>query len=60
MINRYRRPARTWAELGLGELLALDQALPELAAIAPRLPHEAHAAEAPIDRKLAESNGFEP
>jgi integrase len=30
MINRYRRAARTVAELGLGELLALDQAVPEL------------------------------
>ena len=30
MINRYRRPARTHAELGLGALVPLDQALPEL------------------------------
>src|SRR5262249_34714494 len=32
MINRYRRAARTAAELGLGELLPLDVAIPELAA----------------------------
>jgi len=38
MINRYRRQARTWAELGLGRLTELDVALPELAAIAPPLP----------------------
>jgi hypothetical protein len=36
MINRYRRPARTWTELGLGELVALDGGLPELAAITPQ------------------------
>ena len=33
MINRYRRSARTAAELGLGALAALDSALPELAAV---------------------------
>jgi integrase len=31
MINRYRRAARTAAELGLGELARLDVAIPELA-----------------------------
>jgi integrase len=31
MINKYRRAARTVAELGLGELAPLDQAIPELA-----------------------------
>jgi hypothetical protein len=30
MINLYRRTARTAAELGLGELLPLDEAIPEL------------------------------
>ena len=34
MINRYRRAARTWAELALGPLTALDEAIPELS-----LPH---------------------
>ena len=29
MINRYRRAARTWAELGLGSLAPLDEAIPE-------------------------------
>jgi len=42
MINRYRRQARTWAELGLGELSALDRALPELAALATRLTGQTH------------------
>jgi integrase len=32
MINRYRRTARTAAELGLGDLTPLDEAIPELAA----------------------------
>jgi len=40
MINRYRRQARTWAELGLGELTALDRALPDLAAMTARLTAE--------------------
>jgi integrase len=35
MINRYRRSARTAAELGLGPLLPLDRAVPELAAPVP-------------------------
>jgi len=30
MINRYRRAARTWAELALGPLAPLDEAIPEL------------------------------
>jgi len=30
MLNRYRRAARSAAELGLGTLLALDEAIPEL------------------------------
>ena len=34
MINRYRRAARTWAELSLGPLAPLDEAVVEL-----RLPH---------------------
>lgn len=36
MINGYRRAARTVAELGLGELVPLDRALPELAAMGSR------------------------
>ena len=31
MLNRYRRAARTWSELGLGELTPLDVAIPDLA-----------------------------
>ena len=34
MINRYRRAARSASELGLGELAALDQAIPEFRAVA--------------------------
>src|SRR6185369_14698881 len=34
MINRYRRAARTVAELGLGDLRPLDEAIPEVAAMA--------------------------
>ena len=60
MINRYRRQARTWAELGLGELAPLDRALPELAAIAPPLPHAPPATTTPIARNSAEREGFEP
>jgi hypothetical protein len=33
MLNRYRRAARTAAELGLGDLLPLDTAIPELAGL---------------------------
>jgi hypothetical protein len=60
MINRYRRQARTWSELGLGELSPLNRALPDLAAIAPRLPHETRSPGRPIGANLAESKGFEP
>lgn len=35
MINRYRRAARRVAELNLGELAPLDEAIPELAALRP-------------------------
>ena len=37
MLKRYRRQARTWAELGLGNLTSLGLALPELALIARRV-----------------------
>ncbi|MCK6587665.1 MAG: hypothetical protein L6Q76_08785 [Polyangiaceae bacterium] len=36
MLSRYRRAARTAAELGLGDLLPLDTAIPELAGLARR------------------------
>lgn len=32
MVSRYRRAARTWAELELGTLTPLDEAIPELRA----------------------------
>jgi len=50
MINRYRRAARTAAELGLGELAPLDVAIPELAAHL----HDAPAAPAPAAHRTAE------
>jgi hypothetical protein len=56
MINRYRRQARTWSELGLGELSPLNRALPDLA----RLPLETRSPGRPIGANLAESKGFEP
>ena len=34
MLARYRRAACSFAELGLGDLLPLDQAIPELAELA--------------------------
>lgn len=36
MINRYKRAARTAAEINLGDLAPLDTAIPELAAAAPK------------------------
>jgi len=61
MINRYRRQARTWAELGLGRLAPLDEAIPELAGpIAPLLPHAGQSVRGPIVANLAEREGFEP
>ncbi len=48
MINRYRRAARQWGEIGLGPLLPLDVAIPEL-----RTPPADQAVEAP--EPLAES-----
>src|SRR5258708_3364909 len=37
MLARYRRAARSFAELGLGELVPLDQAIPELGEVAAEL-----------------------
>jgi integrase len=37
MLNRYRRQARHAAELGLGELMPLDQALPDLSRVCKRV-----------------------
>jgi hypothetical protein len=34
MLNRYRRVARSAAEIGMGELRPLDEVVPELAALA--------------------------
>ena len=74
MINRYRRAARHWAEVGLGTLVPLDAAIPELrpapaAASLPEpasealphgLPHEEEAGEGAIGPNSAEREGFEP
>lgn len=37
MLARYRRASRSFAELGLGDLVPLDQAIPELVALAKEL-----------------------
>jgi integrase len=39
MVNRYRRAARTWAELNLGALAPLDECIPELRPLPHGLPH---------------------
>ena len=54
MINRYRRAARTWAELGMGPLSPLDDAIPEL-----RLPHDGPPEEGERGPTFAEREGFE-
>jgi integrase len=59
MINRYRRAARTWAELALGPLAPLDEAIPELR-LPHGLPHDGALPEGEMARKLAEREGFEP
>jgi integrase len=64
MINRYRRAARTWSELNLGPLGALDECIPELARLTHALPHDvgdASEGQSGIPCEvLAESKGFEP
>ena len=65
MINLYRRTARTAAELGLGELLPLDEAIPELrskARTAPRQEPETGTCPGPVPRsgKWVPTEGFEP
>jgi integrase len=66
MVNRYRRSARTFAELGLGPLLPMDEAIPE---IAERLrapaekgakPHAAADACRPASRKPATAPSSAP
>jgi hypothetical protein len=59
MINRYRRAARTWAELVMGPLAPLDEAIPELR-FPHGLPHDGAPGGAEVGRKLAEREGFEP
>ena len=54
MINRYRRTARTAAELGLGDLAPLDEAIPELAAFAA---HNPPAPSSPAKGSAAGSGG---
>ncbi len=59
MSNRYRRAARTWAELELAALEALDEAIPELR-LPHGLPHDAMVRLDDVGPKSAESVGFEP
>ena len=55
MINRFRRAARTWAELRMGPLSPLDDAIPEL-----RSPHDGPSEEGERGPTFAEREGFEP
>ncbi len=57
MINRYRRAARTWAELGLGPLAPLDEAIHELS-LPHALPHGAPGGGAPIVAKCSGEKGI--
>jgi integrase len=59
MINRYRRrrAARTWAELSLGPLTALDEAIPELS-LPLALPLEAAKGEGPVAAKCSGEQGI--
>ena len=58
MINRYRRAARTWAELGLGPFAPLDEAIPELGGLPHGLPHEDAAPAGRMLANTAEREGF--
>ena len=66
MINRYKRTARSFAELHLGELAPLDAAIPELAALAIRptdpatVGHEVGQLAANYSKPIASPTGFEP
>jgi hypothetical protein len=57
MINRYRRAARTWAELALGPLTALDAAIPELS-LPLALPLGAAKGEGPVAAKCSGEQGI--
>jgi hypothetical protein len=59
MINRYRRAARTWAELSMGPLSPLDDAIPELR-LPHGLPHDGPPEERERGPNFAEREGFEP
>jgi hypothetical protein len=58
MINRYRRAARTWAELSLGPLAPLDEAIPELRSLPHGLPHGGGLPSVPIARKSSGERGI--
>jgi integrase len=57
MINRYRRAARTWAELALGSLAPLDEAIPELS-LPPPLPLEPPSGGGPTTAKCSGEQGI--
>lgn len=50
MLSRYHRIASSFAELSLGELTPLDQALPELAALVNRTPDPSGVCNEPVQR----------
>jgi hypothetical protein len=59
MTNRYRRAARTWAELAMGPLAPLEEAIPELR-LPHGLPHNFDPRSTKLESNSAESVGFEP
>ncbi len=60
MIHLYKRTARTFAELGLGTLVPLDQALPELRGPSPEVGHKVGHETTIQHQNRASPRGFEP
>jgi hypothetical protein len=60
MINRYKRSARTVAELGLGELKPFAEAIPEFAAATPGSSPRRRARGEPGEPELSRGLSREP
>jgi hypothetical protein len=54
VINRYRRAARTWGELALGELVPHDLEIPEFAPFTRRITRRGRSADSPRPAWLGE------